>query len=177
MQNEPLELGEISVPDWYAHTDKMAEVGFLAIARRLPSLVSQALRMAWQASPRDAVATVVLNLLGGVFTAFGLLATTGVLTALFSEGPTPDRVVAALPSLALVGAAAVLRTATQAGAGWAQSRLTPQIARLSEERLYGLTSRVELVAYDDPDFHDSLERASARDGSGGQLLAHCSSTA
>ncbi|MFC7106344.1 hypothetical protein ACFQQB_41625 [Nonomuraea rubra] len=118
--------------------------------------------MAWQASPRDALATVALNLLGGVFTAFGLLATTGVLTALFSEGPTPDRVMAALPGLALVGGAAVLRTATQAGAGWAQSRLTPQIARLTEERLYGLTSQVELAAYDDPDFHDAMERAGSR---------------
>ncbi|TDD48327.1 ABC transporter ATP-binding protein [Nonomuraea terrae] len=162
MQNEPLELGEISFPTWSAHTDKMAQVGFLTIARRLPSLVSQALRMAWEASPRDTLATVVLNLLGGLFTAFGLLATTGVLTALFSEGPTPDRVVAALPSLALVGVAAVLRTAMQAGAGWAQARLTPQISRLAEERLYGLTSQVELVAYDDPDFHDSMERANSR---------------
>ncbi|AQZ65312.1 unnamed protein product [[Actinomadura] parvosata subsp. kistnae] len=162
MQNEPLELGEISFSTWYAHTDKMAEVGFLTIARRLPSLVGHAMRMAWQASPRDTLATVVLNLLGGVFTAFGLLATTGVLTALFSEGPTPGRVMAALPALTLVGAAAVLRTATQSGAGWAQARLTPQIARLTEERLYGLTSQVELVAYDDPDFHDAMERASSR---------------
>ncbi|MEV4169820.1 ABC transporter ATP-binding protein [Nonomuraea sp. NPDC049709] len=162
MADEPLELGEISFSDWHAHTDKLAEVGFLTIARRLPSLVGQAMSMAWRASPRDAVATVVLNLLGGVFTAFGLLATTGVLTALFSEGPTPDRVVAALPSLALVGAAAVLRTATQAGAGWAQSRLDPQITRLTEERLYGLTSRVSLVSYDDPDFHDALQRARLR---------------
>ncbi|MEV4564527.1 ABC transporter ATP-binding protein [Nonomuraea sp. NPDC049419] len=162
MQNEPLDIGELTVPNWSAHTDKMAEVGFLTIARRLPSLVGQALRMAWQASPRDTLATVALSLLGGLFTAFGLLATTGVLTALFSEGPTPDRVMAALPSLALVGAAAVLRTTVQAGAGWAQSRLTPQISRLTEERLYGLTSQVELVAYDDPDFHDSLERATTR---------------
>ncbi|MEU6714457.1 ABC transporter ATP-binding protein [Nonomuraea sp. NPDC046802] len=162
MQNEPLELGEISFPRWNVHNDKMAEVGFLTIARRLPSLVGQAMRMAWAASPRDALATITLNLISGVFTAFGLLATTGVLTALFSEGPTPDRVMAAVPSLALVGAAAVIRTATQAGAGWAQSRLSPQIERLTEERLYGLTSRVELVAFDDPEFHDSLERANGR---------------
>ncbi|GAA3212143.1 ABC transporter ATP-binding protein [Nonomuraea helvata] len=162
MPDEPLELGEIATPTWNVHNDKMAEVGFLTIARRLPSLVSQALRMAWGASPRDTLATISLNLLGGVFTAFGLLATTGVLTALFSEGPTPDRVMAALPSLALVGGAAVLRTTVQAGAGWAESRLTPQITRLTEERLYGLTSRVELVAYDDPEFHDALERAGGR---------------
>ncbi|AQZ69195.1 unnamed protein product [[Actinomadura] parvosata subsp. kistnae] len=162
MADEPLELGEISFSDWHAHTDKLADVGFLTVARKLPSLIRQAMRMAWRASPRDTAATIVLNLLGGVFTAFGLLATTGVLGALFSEGPTPDRVVAALPSLALVGAAAVLRTAVQAGAGWAQSRLDPQVSRLTEERLYGLTSQVSLVAYDDPDFHDALQRARLR---------------
>ncbi|MGW4959733.1 ABC transporter ATP-binding protein, partial [Nonomuraea sp. NPDC004186] len=162
MVDEPLELGEISFSDWHAHQDKLAEVGFLTIARRLPSLVTQAMRMAWQAGRRDTLATITLNLLGGVFTAFGLLATTGVLSALFSEGPTPDRVLAALPSLVLVGVAATLRTGVQAGAGWAQSRLDPQVSRLTEERLYGLTSRVELVAYDDPEFHDALQRARLR---------------
>jgi ATP-binding cassette subfamily B protein len=159
---EPLELGEVTTSDWHAHTDKMAEVGFLAIARRLPSLVGQAMRMAWAASPRDTLATVSLNLLSGVFTAFGLLATTGVLTALFSEGPTPDRVMAAVPSLIMVGTAAALRTAMQGGAGWAQARLDPQVTRQAEERLYGLTSRVDLVAFDDPDFHDALQRARLR---------------
>ncbi|HEX4812649.1 MAG TPA: ABC transporter ATP-binding protein [Nonomuraea sp.] len=162
MPEEPLELGEISLPDWYAHNDKMAGVGFLTIARRLPSLIGHAMRLAWEAGPRDTVAVVSLNLLGGVFTAFGLLATTGVLTALFSDGPTPDRVTAALPSLVVVGVAAVIRTTLQAGAGWAEARLTPQIQRASEERLYGLTSRVELAAYDDPEFHDALERAKGR---------------
>ncbi|MFC7101526.1 ABC transporter ATP-binding protein [Nonomuraea rubra] len=115
----------------------------------------------------------MLNLLGGVFTAFGLLATTGVLTALFSEGPTPDRVMAALPSLALVAGAAVLRTTTQAGAGWAQSRLDPQVTRLTEERLYGLTSRVNLVAYDDPDFHDALQRARLRGAAMADSVVTC----
>ncbi|MFI6536182.1 ABC transporter ATP-binding protein [Nonomuraea sp. NPDC050547] len=162
MADDALEIGEITISDWHAHTDKMAEAGFLTIARRLPSLIGQAMRLAWRASPRDTVATVSLNLLGGVFTAFGLLATTGVLTALFSDGPTPDRVVAALPSLALVAGAAAMRTAVQAGAGWAQSRLDPQVSRLTEERLYGLTSRVELAAYDDPGFHDALQRARLR---------------
>ncbi|MGJ6964326.1 ABC transporter ATP-binding protein [Streptosporangium sp. G11] len=156
------EIGEISVSDWYAHTDKMAKVGFLTIARRLPALVSQAVRLAWLADPRDTVVAIALSLLSGAFTAFGLLATTGVLSALFAAGPTPDRVRAALPSLILVGVAAALRTLTQAGAGWAQSRLEPQVGRIAEERLYGLTSQVGLAAFDDPDFHDALQRARAR---------------
>ncbi|UBU08901.1 ABC transporter ATP-binding protein [Nonomuraea gerenzanensis] len=162
MPDEPLELGEIAPSEYHVHHDTMAGVGFLTIARRLPSLIGQAFRLAWRAGPRDTMTTVSLNLLGGIVTAFGLLATTGVLTALFSEGPTPDRVLAALPGLILVGAAAVVRTLLQAGAGWAEARLSPQIERASEERLYALTSRVELVAFDDPEFHDALERARGR---------------
>ncbi|WP_090947197.1 hypothetical protein [Nonomuraea jiangxiensis] len=84
--------------------------------------------VAWRAGPRDILCAVILNLLGGIFTAFWLLATTGVLTALFTAGPTLDRVQAALPSLALVAAAATMRASVQAGAGWTQSRLTPQIS-------------------------------------------------
>ncbi|MBP2703213.1 ABC transporter ATP-binding protein [Microbispora sp. RL4-1S] len=155
-------LAELDSPTWLRHGDVLVGVGFLTVARRLPALVRQALRMAWAASPRDTLATVVLNLLGGVFTAFGLLATTGVLTALFEAGPTPGRVRAALPSLLLVGAAAVVRSAMQSGAGWAQSRLRPQVTLVGETRLYDLTSRVDLVCFDDPAFHDSLERARYR---------------
>ncbi|MFI7642361.1 ABC transporter ATP-binding protein [Nonomuraea sp. NPDC049400] len=162
MAEEALDMGEITISDWYGHADKMAEVRFRTIARRLPSLVRQAMGVAWGASPRDTLCAVILNLLGGVFTAFGLLATTGVLTALFTAGPTLGRVQAALPSLALVAAAAAMRATLQAGAGWAQSRLNPQISRLSEEELYRQTSEVPLVAFDDPDFHDALERATSR---------------
>ncbi|MEV7964646.1 ABC transporter ATP-binding protein [Sphaerisporangium sp. NPDC088356] len=157
-----VDLGEVDFNDWNAHIVTMTGVGFLTVARRLPALVGHAVRMAWQASPRDTVATISLSVLGGVFTAFGLLATTGVLQALFSGGPTPDRVRAALPSLILVGVAATLRTTLQAGAGWAQSRLEPQVGRIAEKQLYELTSRVDLICFDDPDFHDSLQRARMR---------------
>ncbi|MET8161561.1 ABC transporter ATP-binding protein [Sphaerisporangium sp. NPDC005289] len=157
-----IELGEVTLGDWYAHADKMTGVGFLTVARRLPALIRHAVRLAWQASRRDTAATIALSVLGGVFTAFGLLATTGVLQALFTAGPTPERVRAAVPSLLLVGAAATLRTALQAGAGWAQARLEPQVERIAERKLYELTSRVDLIRYDDPDFHDALERARQR---------------
>ncbi|MGW5262968.1 ABC transporter ATP-binding protein [Microbispora sp. NPDC004025] len=156
------DMADVESPQWARHYGTMAGLGFLTVARRLPRLVRQALGIAWEASPRDTVATITLSVLGGVFTAFGLLATTGVLTALFQAGPTPERVRAALPSLLLVGLAATARTALQAGAGWAQSRLEPQVSRITEERLYTLTSRVDLVCFDDPEFHDALQRARMR---------------
>ena len=96
---------------------------------------------AWAASPRDTVATIALNVASGVFAGYALFATTGVLQALFAGGPTPDRVRAALPSLALVAVSSALRSGLQNAAGWAQGRLEPQVDRVVEVRLFDLTTR------------------------------------
>ncbi|MEU8797562.1 ABC transporter ATP-binding protein [Spirillospora sp. NPDC048819] len=156
------DLPELTAHIWHAKDRELAETGLRTVARRLPAVIVQAARLAWRASPADTVATISLNLLAGIFTAFWLLATTGVLTALFSAGPTPDRVRDALPSLALVAGAVALRAGLQACAGWSQSRLDPQVRRLAELRLYEATTAVHLAALDDSDFLDELQRAQAR---------------
>src|SRR5467141_3808366 len=97
------DLPELVPGTWFIHAEALSRTGFLAMARRLPALILEALRLAWRASRRDTTATIALNIASGAFTAFGLLATTGVLQALFATGPTPGRVRAALPSLVLVG--------------------------------------------------------------------------
>ncbi|REE95136.1 ABC transporter ATP-binding protein [Thermomonospora umbrina] len=155
----PADRPQVVAPGWMERAGEMAETGLGTMARRLPALVAQSVRLAWRASPSDTIVTISLNLAAGFFTAFGLLATTGVLTALFSSGPTPDRVRDALPSLVVVAVAAGLRAALQAGAGWAQSRLKPQVERIVEMRLYDLTTAVDLAALDDSDFLDELNRA------------------
>ncbi|MEV6037462.1 ABC transporter ATP-binding protein [Nonomuraea sp. NPDC052116] len=157
-----------SVPDdrsglvaqyWESHDEHLLTATLGTIARRLPSLVAAALRMAWEASPRDTVVALAGNLAAGVFTVFGLVATSDVLASLLAAGPTPDRVWTALPSLLLVAAATGLRGALLAGAGWAQARLKPLVERLAETRLFELTTRVELAAFDDHDFHNAMRRA------------------
>ncbi|MEU5879314.1 ABC transporter ATP-binding protein [Spirillospora sp. NPDC047279] len=158
----PQVLPELTEHRWTRHTGVLVETNMRTMARRLPSVIAQSARLAWRASRVDTTVTITLNLLAGIFTAFGLLATTGVLTALFSAGPTADRVRAALPSLVLVAVAAALRAGLQAAAGWAQSRLEPQVERLVELRLYELTTAVELAALDDSDFLDDLQRARSR---------------
>ncbi|WP_396453902.1 ABC transporter ATP-binding protein [Actinomadura sp.] len=155
-------LPELTAPRWHEKDKELAETGLGTVARRLPAVIAQAAGLAWRASRVDTVATVSLNLVAGVFTAFWLLATTGVLTALFSAGPTPGRVRDALPSLALVAGAVALRAALQAAAGWSQSRLNPQVQRLAELRLYETTTAVHLTALDDSDFLDDLQRAQTR---------------
>jgi ATP-binding cassette subfamily B protein len=153
---------ELAAAYWRAYDERMATTSFLAMARQFPGLVAHAVRLGRQASRRDLVATVTLNLVSGVFTGYALLATTDVLQALFAAGPTPHRVQAAIPSLALVAAAVAVRSGLQTMAGWAQSRLKPYIDRIVEVRLYDLTTQVELAAFDDAEFHDAMERASQR---------------
>jgi ATP-binding cassette subfamily B protein/ATP-binding cassette subfamily C protein len=153
---------ELTARYWRAHDERMASIGFRAVARQLPGLIGQAMRLGWEASRRDIVATLGLNLVSGVLTGFALLATNGVLEALFAAGPTPQRVRAALPSLILVSVSVALRAALQAGAGWAQSRLHPQVDRVVELRLLDLTTRVELAAFDDSAFYDAMQRANDR---------------
>src|SRR5271165_2314160 len=155
-------IAELTANYWRAYDARMASIGFRDVARRFPGLVGQAVRLGWSASRLDTAATIVLNVVSGVFAAFALFATTGVLEALFAGGPTPQRVRAALPSLILVAAATAARSGLSAAAGWAQSRLEPQVDQAVEVRLFDLTSQVELAAFDDSDFHDRMQRARDR---------------
>ena len=156
------ETAELTAHYWRIYDQRMATVRFNDVARRFPALIGQAVRLGWSASRRDTVATITLNLASGVFGGYALFATTGVLEALFAGGPTPDRVRAALPSLILVAVATAARSGVATAAGWAQSRLEPQVDQVVEVRLYDLTSQVELAAFDDPGFHDRMQRARDR---------------
>ena len=156
------ELAELTTHFWRAYDERMAAVKFGDVARRFPALVGQAVRLGWQANRRDIVATISLNLISGVFGGYALFATTGVLEALFASGPTPQRVRAALPSLILVAVATAVRSGVATAAGWAQNRLEPQVTQVVEVRLYDLTTQVELAAFDEPDFHDRMQRARDR---------------
>jgi ATP-binding cassette, subfamily B, bacterial len=156
------ETAELTEEYWRAYDQRLATVKFSDVARRFPALIGQAVRLGWSANRRDTAATIALNLASGVFGGYALFATTGVLQALFAGGPTPHRVRAALPSLILVAAATAIRSGVSTAAGWAQSRLEPQVDQAVEVRLYDLTTQVDLAAFDDPDFHDRMQRARDR---------------
>jgi ABC-type multidrug transport system fused ATPase/permease subunit len=153
---------ELNDAAWQHRAAEFLDTGFLAMVRRLPVLIGQAMALAWRAGPRDTALSVGLNLGSGLLTAFGLLATRGVFAALFAAGPTSHRVTQAIPSLLVVGVTAAVRSALQIGAGWAQARLEPKVTRLVERTLYDVTSQVELAAFDDTGFADELERARDR---------------
>jgi ATP-binding cassette subfamily B protein/ATP-binding cassette subfamily C protein len=166
------DLPDLAPPWWYAHGGTLASTGFWAMARRLPALVHQALGLAWAASRRDTLVAVLANLVSGVLTALGLLATRNVATALLESGPTPGRIRAALPALVLVGTAMAARAGIAIVAGWAQARLSPRVDAAAQTALFDLTTRVELAAFDDGGFADDMDRAHSRGVDSAALLVN-----
>ncbi|MEV1245491.1 ABC transporter ATP-binding protein [Nonomuraea sp. NPDC050022] len=116
----------------------------------------------WRAGRRPALAILLLLTVSGVATASGLLATTAVLEELLSGGPTPDRVMAALPGLALLVGVYALRGGVEAAVTLARARLDPAVRRAAEDGLFSASLAVELTAFDDDGFYDRMHRARDR---------------
>jgi ATP-binding cassette subfamily B protein len=147
---------------WEIHNEEVATATFWSMLRRMPQVLGAGLRLSWQASRLDTWLSLSLQLAAGVFTGAGLLATTGVLEALFAEVPSVDRVQEALPSLLLVAAAAAGGQLVSIGAGYTQARLEPRVLKVTELRLFELSTTVELAAFHDHEFHDAMRRARDR---------------
>jgi ATP-binding cassette subfamily B protein len=154
--------GELTVPYWLTSTAEAANTTFLRMLRRLPSLLRQAWDLAWQTDRRTTCAVVGFELAAGAASAVGLVSVVGVLDGLLRAGPTPDRIRAAVPSLLVMVAAAAVRAVLSSAATAAQGRLSPQVSQAAELRLLDLTTRVDLVTFDDPDWRDAMQRARDR---------------
>jgi len=144
---------------WETGLRARAETGLLGVFTSLPGLVAKAVRVAWRADRwRTAIATTA-TLISGAMAAFGLLATQRVLIQLFSAGPTPDRVRAALPALILLAVATAIRGGLGMATGYALNALTPRVHQAVERQLFEHTTAVELAAFDDEAFAEGMERA------------------
>ncbi|WP_232664983.1 ABC transporter ATP-binding protein [Pseudonocardia sp. TRM90224] len=161
--NEPptglIGVDDIVTPYWAQVDERVATATTRRMLATIPRVLATTTRRAWQAAPVLTATTILLELLSGAVTAFGLLSTAQVFTTLLTTGPTPDRLVAALPALALVtasyAAAGLLDTAT----GLVQATLTPRVERDAQTDLYTALIGVDLVAHDDADFTELVQRA------------------
>ncbi|MFV2196692.1 ABC transporter ATP-binding protein [Nocardiopsis sp. LOL_012] len=140
----------------------MARLSAWTVLTRLPRMVLGILRVSWRANRLDTATALTLHTAAGIVGAVVLVAVVGVLDALFTTGPTPERLREALPSLLLLVGVAALRGILSTGAGWAQERLGPQVEREMELELLSLTSRADLAAFDDSDYYDALARGRDR---------------
>ncbi|MEV4637332.1 ATP-binding cassette domain-containing protein [Actinoplanes sp. NPDC049548] len=164
------ETGELALPYWLTSTEEAANTSFLRMFQRLPGLLGAAWSLAWRASPGTTTALVVLQLLGGLASAAGLISVVGVFDGLLREGPTPERVRAAVPSLILLVSAVAVRGALTSAAAAANGRLSPKVFEAAEMQLLELTTSVELSTFDDPGWRDAMERARDRGIDAAQML-------
>lgn len=118
-------------------------------------------RRAWRANRTLTVVSVLAQLGTGFSTAFGLLATANVFTHLLQQGPTPARLVAALPSVFWVVAAQAVGALLTAAVGALQSALAPQVERAAGDELYAAILAVDLVAFDDADFTELIRNTTS----------------
>ncbi|MFB8085009.1 hypothetical protein [Streptomyces sp. NPDC055992] len=87
---------------WSVYDGAASKATVRQILARLPRIVHQIGRLAWSADRSATLSVVFLQLASATMTAFGLMASVAVLRELFAEGPTPDRVRAAIPQLLFV---------------------------------------------------------------------------
>ncbi|WP_290054141.1 hypothetical protein [Amycolatopsis solani] len=102
------------MPEWARVDERVAAAGFGQAVRALPTAISVVLRLAWRTSPRLTLLAAFVHVVSGCVTAFGLLATANVFTALLEQGPTPERVLQSLPAIAVVTGSYAARAALDA---------------------------------------------------------------
>ena len=164
------EDGDLALPYWLTSTEEAANTSFLTMVRRLPRLLREAWLVAWRASPGTTAAVVGLQIAAGVASAIGMISVVGVFDGLLREGPTPERVRAAVPSLLLLVGAAAVRGLLSSAAAAANGRLSPRVYQAAQLRLLNLTTRVDLSTFDDPGWRDAMERARDRGISAAEQL-------
>jgi ATP-binding cassette subfamily B protein len=119
-------------------------------------------RLAWQTSPRLTLLAAAVQLVSGCATAFGLLATANVFTRFLEQGPTPQRVVPALPALMPVMASYAARGLLDAAVGAVQAVLAPRVELRAQDELHAAVAGADLVAFDDADFVELVRRTLGR---------------
>ncbi|MEU2609006.1 ABC transporter ATP-binding protein [Streptomyces albus] len=139
------------------HEGALARMRFGQVAVALPRMVGVVLRAGWKADPRALAGLVISQIGQGVTGGFGLVAVNGVLTQLFADGPTADKLRQSLPAL-LVLAALSLTTALLSAWSTAMSgRLEPQVERAVSTRYYRAVTQVEVQATEEADVQRHLE--------------------
>ncbi|MCK2218784.1 ATP-binding cassette domain-containing protein [Actinomadura sp. ATCC 31491] len=148
--------GELVRPYWRLDEPE-TDLGLRRMIGRLPATAGAVLAVVARASPRHAALVLALEVVSAAATACGLLATAGALERLLSAD-----LVTALPAMGLVAGAYALRGAVGAATAAAHARVPPAVRRVAEGELFAAALRVELAAFDDPDFFDRMQRARDR---------------
>jgi ATP-binding cassette subfamily B protein len=153
----------VKMPEWATVDQRVVAAGFKQAVRTLPAAIAVVVRLSWRTSPRLTVLAGIVHVVSGCVTAFGLLATANVFTSLLQDGPTPQRVVDSLSSIAVVMASYGVRALLDTAVAAVEGALRPQVVRAANDEVTASVVRVNLLAFEDADFQE-LARQGARYG-------------
>lgn len=139
------------------HEGPLTRMRFGHMAAAMPRMVGMVLRTGWDTDRRALAGVVAAQLGQGVTAAWGLVAVNNVLTELFADGPTTDKLRHALPSLAVLAVAAVATALLSAWSTAMSGRLEPQVERAASTRYYTAVTHVEVEATERPEVQRVLE--------------------
>lgn len=151
-------VDNLEPPKWASIDALVAAASTWRTLAAVPAATWLVVRLSWRTSPWFTALAGVIQVLSGCATAFGLLATANVLTRLLEAGPTPERVVAALPAIGLLVASFAARGLLDTAAGAVQGGLTPRVRHAAQDALNTAVIGVDLAAFDDPDFRELVRQ-------------------
>ena len=126
--------------------------------RRLPRLVTRAVRLAWRAAPRQLLIATGLQLAAGVGLAAQLLVGRQLLTELL-DASGESTFASVLPELVVLGVVSALVSFANLARSEQQRLLTELVGRYSAGQVLEVACEVELLAFEHPEFSDRLHRA------------------
>lgn len=148
----------MAAPKWAAASGQVAAASWWQTVRSVPAAVGTVVRLSWRVSRRLTLLAGLVHVAAGCVTAFGLLATANVLTELLDQGPTPERVVASLPAIALVVAALAAKALLDAVVALVQGELAPRVDHAARDQMHIAVLGVPASAFDDADFRELVRQ-------------------
>ena len=125
--------------------------------KRLPRLISRAVRVVWQASPREFLLVAALQVVMGIGLALQVFVAQRLLDRLLgAESDDFGAVFPVIVALMVVGLAIAVARAVLAER---QRVLSEEVALYATGKVLDVAGAVELIAYEDPAFSDRLQRA------------------
>jgi ATP-binding cassette, subfamily B, bacterial len=141
--------------------DVMHPEGSQGTWRDLPGLIGDSLKLVWSAGRRVFLLTSTLQLISAVGVAVQLFVAQAVFSAVLGNGGKADLETLAPPLIALVAVTVTLDLARAIQNE--QSRVLGElVGRRATDRVLDVSTRIDLLAFESPDFYDQLQRARAQ---------------
>ena len=133
--------------------------------RRLPALVRDAFMMVWRSARRELSWAIALQLVSALGVVAQLLVGRHVLETILTADRLDHSVSRVVPGLVALLAITALMHFVGAARGHLQTLLSELTARHAQGRILDVAAVVDLEAFENPEFHDRLQRAQVGAGS------------